>query len=124
MKTICTKISYCTKRLAFIFRHHSLSGIFYYKQVIFFCCFHDFIHFTANTCIMYWNNSFCSFSYGIFNQIFINIHCIRSYIYKYRNTTPYNKSVCCRNKGVGWHYYLISGLNISEKSGHFKSMSA
>ncbi len=82
MKTESSKVTNSSQSFALIATHHPLCSIFYYEEIVSIGNIHDSVHFAGNTGIVDRNNCFCLLCDSSFNQCFIDVHRIWSYIYK------------------------------------------
>ena len=88
METETSVITDGSKCFSFVGSHHSLSCVFDYFQIIFLCNRTDLIHVTGHAGIVNRNDCFCLLCDCILNQSLVDIHCLRTDIYKYRLRSP------------------------------------
>ena len=77
-------ISYSPQRLAFIRRHHALSGVLDYVQAAAPCDIHYGIHLAGHAGVMDRYYCFGLFGNGSFYQLLIDVHCIGPDVHEYR----------------------------------------
>ena len=122
METVAAKITDCSKCPAMVVCLHTLCSILNNLKIILLCQFHNFVHLTAHTCIVNRNDCFCFVCDCLLDQIFIDVHSIRTNICKNNPCSSKNKSIRSRNKGIGRHDNLIPRLDIAEEGCHLQCM--
>ncbi|MNS89325.1 hypothetical protein D3C71_1441560 [compost metagenome] len=72
-----------TERFALVSGHHTLRGVFYHPQVIFFRQRHDGVHLAGHPGVMHRHDSACLIGDSRFDFSLIDVHGIRTQIDKH-----------------------------------------
>ena len=94
METVAAKIADRSKSLAVAICLHALCGILNNFEVVFLRKFHDLVHLTAHTCIVDRNNRPGLVCDRLLDQVLIDIHGIRTDIYKNDLCSAKHECIC------------------------------
>ena len=84
----------------------------------------DGIHFAADACIMHGNDGACLFGNGVFNQLFVDVHCVGADVHEHALGSAHGKCVCGGDECERGHNDFVAGLDIAKQCRHFECVCA
>ena len=107
MEAEAAEIPEGSQRPPLIFRQNALRRILHHEQVMPFCNIHDLVHLAAHPGVMNRNDSPGLLRDGVLDQLFIQVHGIRTDIHEHRSRPAQHKGVRRRYERIGRHDHLI-----------------